>query len=107
MFWTKILRLSTLGLCLWTAACSREAPQDSPIVAMRNAWMRCVVTSFPTHVKTYGGDKILAAERAFQACQTEETAIITFLGDPEYSYRAAGLMAQHKAKLKADLVGHP
>ena len=91
--------------CLVLQSCAaNEAPPGPSILDRKTRWMGCVASSYGLQ-RQATPDRNLAAEIAFQACASEERAILAHLGaDPVFIAEASALIAKHKADLKRDLV---
>lgn len=103
-----MIRASFCPLCLFLALLTSPAPaQDTQAVVgqLRYQYEQCVVRAVANDFSA-AGQKDMAVEQAFQACRTEEQAILRLMqvlvpNDPQFVSTA---WLGYKLKVKRDIV---
>jgi hypothetical protein len=80
-----------------------ESPTISLVKTLRERWQQCLRSSFAT-TKQQTPDKNAAAEMAFRACATEESALMSFASR---SGASPDLLIAAKLRMKQELTNLP
>ena len=99
--------LAILGVLAYSPACAQQSATDPATVAMVERWDRCFNSSTKSQfAKRIDAEANLVAEVAFQACATEEEALMTYftLGGM-LPNNARALILRHRSFLKRKITG--
>jgi hypothetical protein len=100
--------IAAIGLALVVSGCVSSAaphisPQEAKAKQLNGQYTYCTFKAYTDYRKT-ASDKNMAAEQAFQACATEEQALITFAADAGLP---SSVVPNLRASLKHDFISAP
>lgn len=99
--------VAILGVLAYSSAYAQKPDPDPAVTAMVGRWDKCFDSSTRSQFgKRIDAEPNMVAEIAFQACATEEEALMTYLTPRVFSPNdARAIVLRHRGVLKRKITG--